>query len=277
MTEDKSIIVIRMYTSVLLSFSPDYQKLPEVKKITEKAAEIKAILPDYDVLNKNQRLFNENKCFINDSSEIIGKNETKIKTLGEEIASLTDENKSLEKIGETKLKLETEKKNLQDEKNKLEKLNANIEDAEKQRKKYEEAVFLYSQKQKSSEILDAEFKEKTRIYLEAQAGILAETLEANKPCPVCGSISHPKLAGKPVDVPTKEELDTMQDNFAKANTIANNARAEAGKLKGASDEKNEGVLKEIISLLGNVTLNDAKSLKMENRKNRRKRKNKGWH
>ena len=234
--------------------------LPEVKKHVERVAEIKAVLPDYDVLNKSQRLFNENNSFIDDSSKIMEKNETKIKSLGEEITALTDESKSLEKIGETKLKLETEKKNLQDEKNKHEKLNANIEDAEKQRKKYEESAVFYSQKQKISEILDSELKEKTRIYLEAQAGILAETLEANKACPVCGSTSHPKLASKPVDVPTKEELDTLQDNFAKANTIANNARAEAGNLKGASDEKNEGVLKEIISLFGDVTLNDAKSL-----------------
>lgn len=236
------------------------EKLPKVKEVTEKVAEIKALLPDYDELSEKQSLFNKNTNFIDESNENTEKAETKIKTLGEEITARTEESKSLEKIGEEKLKLETEKKKQQEEKEKLEKLDKDIDDAKKQRIRYEEATASYIQKQEKAELLDTELKEKTRIYFEAQAGILAETLEANKPCPVCGSTSHPKLATKPVDVPTKEELDNLQDRLNDANEVANNARTEAGKLKGASDEKEESVKKEISSLLGDVSFDDAKSV-----------------
>ena len=236
------------------------EKLPKVKEVTEKVAEIKALLPDYDELSEKQSLFNKNTNFIDESNENTEKAETKIKTLGEEITARTEESKSLEKIGEEKLKLETEKKKQQEEKEKLEKLDKDIDDAKKQRIRYEEATASYIQKQEKAELLDTELKEKTRIYFEAQAGILAETLEENKPCPVCGSTTHPQIATKPVDVPTKEELDNLQDRLNDANEVANNARTEAGKLKGASDEKEESVKKEISSLLGDVSLDDAKSV-----------------
>jgi exonuclease SbcC len=151
------------------------EKLPKVKEVTEKVAEIKALLPDYDELSEKQSLFNKNKSFIDESSENTEKAESKIKIFGEEITALTEENKSLEKSGEEKLKLETEKKKQLEEKGKLEKLDKDIDDVKKQRIKYEEATASYIQKQEKAELLDTELKEKTRIYVEAQAGILAET------------------------------------------------------------------------------------------------------
>ncbi len=220
---------------------------------------VKVLLPDYDELTEKQNTFNKNKTFIESSSENISNTEAKIKSLTDEIVTLTDESKCLEKIGEEKLKLETEKKKQQEEKTKLEKLDKDIDNLVELCLKSVKAHRDYTKKYFEADTLDDELKEKTRIYLEAQAGILAETLEANKPCPVCGSTSHPKLATKPVDVPTKEELDILQDKFNDANTVANNARTEAGKLKGASDEKEESVKKEISSLLGDVSLDDAKS------------------
>lgn len=234
-------------------------KLPEVKRIAEKAAEIKAFLPDYDELSEKQTIFNKNKIFIDVSSENLVKTEANINELTQEIAALTEEGKTLEKIGEEKLKLESEKKTQEEIKTKLEQLNKNIDNVNNQCSKYLEAINLYSQKQKNAELSEDELKEKTRIYFEAQAGILAETLEMDKPCPVCGSTSHPKLATKPIDVPTKDELDDLQDKTNAANTIANNARDEAGKLKGALDEKKESVKKEILLLLGEITQDDAKS------------------
>ena len=236
------------------------ERLPKVKEFTEKVAEIKALLPDYDELSEKQSTFNKNKTFIDNSSENISKTEAKIKSLTDEISALTEENKSLEKIGEEKLKLKTEKKKKEEEKTKLEKLDKDIDDAVALCSKSVKVQGDYKTKYFEAELLDIELKEKTRIYLEAQAGILAETLEENIPCPVCGSTTHPQIATKPVDVPTKEELDNLQDRLNDANEVANNARTEAGKLKGASDEKEESVKKEISSLLGDVSLDDAKSV-----------------
>lgn len=38
------------------------------------------------------------------------------------------------------------------------------------------------------------YQEMERLFLDAQAGILAENLTEGTPCPVCGSVHHPALA-----------------------------------------------------------------------------------
>lgn len=47
-------------------------------------------------------------------------------------------------------------------------------------------------------------------YYLSQAGILASTLEANKPCPVCGSTVHPHPARLSTASVTREELDAAE-------------------------------------------------------------------
>ncbi|MBR6633357.1 MAG: SMC family ATPase [Clostridia bacterium] len=237
------------------------ERLPKVKEYTKKIAEIKAILPDYDELIQKQKTFDDNKAFIDSSGENISEIERGIQALSDEIILLTEENKTLEKNGEEKLKLEAEKQKHEEGRNKLEDLDKNIVIAFDYHKVFLAANGDYLEKVKEAEELDCEYKTMTRIYLEAQAGILAETLEINKPCPVCGSTTHPQVAIKPVDVPTKDQLDDLQDKLNIANQTANEARTEAGKLKGVSEEKEITVKKDIVLLLGDdVSFDEARSV-----------------
>ncbi len=236
------------------------QKLPEVKKLTDEAAKIKALLPDYDEFSDKQEKFNENDVFISNSADFITAAETKIKELTEKKTSLGEESKTLEKAGEEKIISEGEKKEKEEEKSRLEKLNTAIVEAEKSKGVFLSANKTYTEKQHYAEKLDSEYRQKRRIYLEAQAGILAENLQQNMPCPVCGSTSHPQLATKPLDVPTKEELDALESRLSKANEEENKAREEAGKLKGISDEKENSVKAEISALSGDISADKAKSV-----------------
>lgn len=236
------------------------QKLPEVKKLTDKVAEIKALLPDYDELSEKQKKLSENEAFIKSADESVKTAEKKIQELTEKKADLTEEAKTLEKAGEEKIIAENEKKEKEEEKSKFRKLLSSIDEAETSRQNFQSANGIYAEKQELTEKLDADYKQKRRIYLEAQAGILAENLQDNTPCPVCGSTSHPKLATKPVDVPTKEELDLLEKNLGKAEKASNDAREEAGKLKGIADEKENSVKAEISALAGDFSFDDAKAV-----------------
>ncbi len=67
-------------------------------------------------------------------------------------------------------------------------------------------------------------------FINGQAGILAETLEDNIPCPVCGSTSHPHPAPKVEGCPTQEDIDRMDAEWTEMQgraDAAKNALADA--------------------------------------------------
>lgn len=238
------------------------KKKPEIKKLGEQVAEIKALLPDYDEFSEKSSALQKNQEFISNSGELKENTEKILKAAEDEIAALTKESKALEKAGEEKIKLENEKKVLSDNANKLTTLKLNIDSLEKAETEYKQAIEIYNEKQTIAEKTDTEFKAQYKLYLDAQAGILADTLKKNEPCPVCGSTTHPKPVVKPEKAPTKEQLDTLQSESEVANTNANNARIKAGNLKGAFDEKQNSVTTEINALLGDVKSEETKSLIM---------------
>ena len=241
-------------------FEIEKEKQPEIKIINEKSASIKAILSEYDEFENKQRIYDKNKTFVNCSVESIASIEGIIKSIGEEIGALLEESNTLNKVGEEKLKLETEKKALSESENKLIALKNNINALEKSETDYRKSLKDYEEKQELADKIDIEYKTLNKAYLDAQAGILADTLEKDKPCPVCGSTEHPQIAVKPENAPTKEELESIQGKLEIANKNANDARTKAGKNKGIFDEKQESVLSEIAIILENVELKDAKSV-----------------
>jgi exonuclease SbcC len=234
-------------------------KQPEVKELNEKVAKIKALLPDYDELQANQSLFNKNKQFIDNSAEAIEKLKADISNIEKEIESLSEESKALDKAGEEKLKLENEKRNLKENADKLNSLKLKLIGLENAQTDYDFALKDYKLKQAKAEQTDNEFKALNVAYLNAQAGILADTLKDDMPCPVCGSVNHPNIAIKPENAPTKEALEELQNQLNNDNEAANAARTKAGSFKGALDEKTENANKEISNLLGDVELCNAKA------------------
>lgn len=241
-------------------FETEKAQQPQINKLRESAASIKTLLPDYDELNEKQTALVDNKSFIENSEKAILELETSAKAIDEEILGLISEEKALEKVGEEKIKAENEKNALNEKATKLTALKNNITALEKVRAYYKQSVLVYKEKLTIAENTDAEYKTQNKMYLESQAGILADTLKSGEPCPVCGSVSHPVVAIKPDNAPTKEALEGLQSKLEAANNDANEARVKAGNLKGSFDEKKESVFAEIKTLLGDVDITQVKSL-----------------
>ena len=236
----------------------------EIEKLTKDSATISAQLPEYDELSQKQTALAKNISLIEQNNLTLNKAKTDIDTLKSQIESLNAEAKTLEKCGEQKIILENNILSLNDRLSKLQQLLYSMEALKKNHEEHKKAVQIYKERQANVDSLDASYKEGHKLYLDAQAGILAESLKENMPCPVCGSLSHPKKASKPVDVPTKDELDALQNRISAANKEVEMASQTAGKLNGAINEKMESTLTSIKELLGDINMNSATDIAKEN-------------
>lgn len=97
---------------------------------------------------------------------------------------------------------------------------------------YKQAALFYRQAKDACDEMEGR-------YLDEQAGILAGHLEKGKPCPVCGSETHPAPAGKKEGAPSKEAVDKAKRATEAANAKVHRASEEAGALKGRLESAQE--------------------------------------
>ena len=89
------------------------------------------------------------------------------------------------------------------------------------------------------------YQEMERLFLDAQAGILAENLTEGIPCPVCGSVHHPVLARKAEHVPDKETLDQQKEKLQKQNEVTAALSEAAGNCKRQAETAREELTQRI--------------------------------
>ena len=125
---------------------------------------------------------------------------------------------------------------------KIEDQQKRYQDLEKEAESKKKSYLTASQKR-------AEIKEilnkMEQAYLDGQAGILAADLQDGMPCPVCGSVHHPKLTQIPKEVPTEEQLKKQKKLTEAAEKAASDASVQAGEAAGlmqrCREELAEGV------------------------------------
>ena len=147
------------------------------------------------------------------------------------------------------------------------------------------AVERLKQDKKEYDRRSEEYHAVLGAYLAGQAGILAESLTEGNPCPVCGSVKHPKKAQKSIGTPDEERLRAAEDamNLAREKAeedavlaraerehiaIAVSAKEEAFREAGVSESGEFGLSKireqtELIRLARERALSDCETLRQK--------------
>ncbi|MBE6526688.1 MAG: hypothetical protein E7Z63_02820 [Thermoplasmata archaeon] len=88
----------------------------------------------------------------------------------------------------------------------------------------EKAEKVFTERSNRCLALNEELSEKYALFVKGQAGILAAELHEGLPCPVCGSVSHPRPASRAEGCPTSEEIDGLRGKLAGAEKDRDEAR-----------------------------------------------------
>ncbi|MDF2870175.1 MAG: chromosome segregation protein [Anaerocolumna sp.] len=233
---DKSIAL----TSAGEEYNAQRGKEAEKEELVSSIDHLKKLLPQYDIAesltkeiqeltSKNDKLTSEN-----------GLLEAKLQKLKEQINLVTEELSSLEdaevklSVCEQKLKnIEADIKNLVE----IQKFLNHITNQNQMLLNLQEAFKKAETEYKAAYEL---FAEKERAFFREQAGILAKGLVEGTPCPVCGSLKHPKQAVTAEDAPSEEELKEFREKYEAARqnmqAISQSAAAKQAEVRLATEQ-----------------------------------------
>ncbi|MBE6773717.1 MAG: SMC family ATPase [Ruminococcaceae bacterium] len=173
----------------------------------------------------------------------------KEKKASDEIASMKEELSGLADCHEKHDKTQNELKAAEDSLNKLRELNARVHDVQSLNKAVSDYRLHYQKASSVADEAECRYNSLNKAFLDAQAGILAEGLAENVPCPVCGSLNHPEKAIMPTDTPTSDELKNAKKEAEQAAKEAEKLSREIATLTGRITEQKEEINK-IILLFG---------------------------
>lgn len=169
--------------------------------------------------------------------------------------SLNDAKGMLEAVkdaGRQEVVLEGRLQQAESRQNTLEVLSKELRNWQKLTQELAEGQEKYLAAAAKAEKMQQEYQQMNRAFLDEQAGILASTLEADMPCPVCGATEHPSPAAKTADAPLETDLEKAKKKSEAAQADAASCSAEASTLGGKVTAKEEEIKKKGAELFDEV-------------------------
>ena len=129
-----------------------------------------------------------------------------IKDLEIELENDRQELQMLADTGELQEKLRHEIERLSEKIQKIKQIKAKQKDLTERQSEAREAQKQYLAADEAYKKEKQVYERMDQAYRDGQAGLLASRLVEDMPCPVCGSLSHPKVAELSSEVPHEEDL-----------------------------------------------------------------------
>lgn len=203
----------------------------QLPQLSERITTLKNLLPKYDKLKEQQKVLQQARGERQTTEEYVGKLSRQIEMAEKTIEKLEESNQFLAEETEKLPELLQREKELADRKKLLEEMVQTEE-------KWRQGQAQQEEGQKKLQTLFNDYQEKSRahdemyrIFVEEQAGFLAQNLQVGQPCPVCGSLEHPKKAEFSREAVTKQQVERAKQKREQANSDLEDYRKQFQKIQ----------------------------------------------
>ncbi len=208
---------------------------PQLQQLAQEIAVITAVIPDYSTREQERKLLSDVSAELEKNTAQLEQCTEKLEEICRNEEAISAELLTLEKTGEQRERLKAEKAEIENRIDKLTNLLSTVSQYRKLVSECAKAQEKYLLTKENATQKESIYNAARTAFLDAQAGILAETLEENTPCRVCGSLHHPYPAAKPENAPTQEQLDKLDSELKTAIRQQEEASAEAAEIRATRD------------------------------------------
>ena len=221
----------------------------QLDTLTAQVTQAQSALAAYDTLDALCRQQTEARDAARLAAAQAHKRRTQLDSLNAALTAAETELAALADADTRLLALQTRSAQLAQRGEALTKLEQRLADCQRQAKTAHKAQESYRAAAAAQDEARARRDALERAFLDAQAGLLAESLTEGAPCPVCGSTHHPARALLPHTAPTQAQVEAARQAAAEADRQAQNASAAAQSALAAANEAKTSLRRDAETLL----------------------------
>ncbi len=226
--------------------------LPEQESLAKEVTRLELLLPEYDAVDAKAASLAQRQRTLAAALKTRDSAEKEREDLAREIETLRAERKTYESIGAEKERIMASGREKKEQYLQYKALASLADTLEKQQQLLQEKQADYTKAARRSSQLLAEYEQKNKAFLDEQAGIIAATLTAGMPCPVCGSVEHTCLAQLSENAPTEADVKAAKAAYEKAQAVTEAASSEASAQKGTVITTQATLFKQAETLLPGI-------------------------
>ena len=221
----------------------------QLDALTAQVTQAQSALAAYDALDTLCRQQTEARDAARLAAAQAHKRRTQLDSLNAALTAAETELAALADADTRLLALQNRSAQLAQRSEALAKLEQRLADCQRQAKAAHKAQESYRAAAAAQDEARARRDTLERAFLDAQAGLLAESLVEGAPCPVCGSTHHPARALLPHTAPTQAQVEAARQTAAEADRQAQNASAAAQSALAAANEAKTSLRRDAETLL----------------------------
>lgn len=224
-------------------------RLPEAEEKAKEQARITALLPRYEQLAQQEQEQQALALALQEKKQLFLKQEEGIQQKAADLKARKEELQAVLQAGSTLHDLAGRIQRARDKQQQARRLDSALAEYQNKMAQLDLSQRRYLAASQETDQAKAQYDTLHRLFLDAQAGILARRLQPASPCPVCGSLDHPDPAVAPPEAPTEDMVRKARKQAEDKHRIRVGHSEQSAALKSETDTRQKDI-QEQAKLLG---------------------------